>query len=167
MLDVGGGSGVYAIAAVEAHPALHATVLEHPPVDRIARRAIAAAGCGDRVSVVVGDMFADPWPADHDMHLFSNVLHDWDEPDCRRLLEKSAASLPAGGRIVVHDMFLDDAKDGPLWAAEYSVLLASVTNGRLYAAGEIADWGRALGFVASKPVSLPLGRGFLVLSRQP
>jgi hypothetical protein len=64
-------------------------------------------------------------------------------------------------------MFLDDAKDGPLWAAEYSVLLASVTNGRLYAAGEIADWGRALGFVASKPVSLPLGRGFLVLSRQP
>jgi predicted O-methyltransferase YrrM len=167
LLDVGGGSGVYAIAAVEAHPALRATVLEHPPVDRIARRAIATAGCGDRVSVVVADMFAVAWPVDHDVHLFSNVLHDWDEPDCRRLLERSAASLPAGGRIVVHDMFLDDAKDGPLWAAEYSVLLAGVTNGRLYAAGEIAAWGQALGFVASKPVSLPLGRGFVVLSRQP
>ena len=167
MLDVGGGSGVYAIAAVEAHPALHATVLEHPPVDRIAGRAIAAAGCDDRLAVVVGDMFADAWPADHDVHLFSNVLHDWDEPDCRRLLEKSAASLPAGGSIVVHDMFLDDAKDGPLWAAEYSVLLAGVTNGRLYAAGEIAAWGRDLGLVASAPASLPLGRGFLVLSRGP
>lgn len=167
LLDVGGGSGVYSIAAVEAHPDLRATVLEHEPVAGIARRAVATAGRGDRVSVVAADMFSDAWPAGHDVHLFSNVLHDWDEPECRRLLEKSAESLPAGGRIVIHDMFLADGKDGPLWAAEYSVLLAGVTNGRLYAAREIAAWGRELGFGTSSPESLPLGRGFLVLSRHP
>lgn len=167
LLDVGGGSGVYAIAAVEAHGQLRATVVERAPVDAIARRAVAAAGIVDRVDVVVADMFTDAWPADHDVHLFSNVFHDWDEPDCRRLLEKSLASLPPGGRIVVLDMFLHDAKDGPLWAAEYSVLLAGVTNGRLYSPREIAGWAADLGLVASDPVSLPLGRGSLVLSRRP
>ena len=166
LLDVGGGSGVYALACVEAAPELQAHVIESAPVDAIARRTIERAGQGGRVLVSCGDMFADPWPADHDIHLFSNVLHDWDEPDCRRLLATSAAALPAGGRILVHDMFLDDAKTGPLWAAEYSVLLAGVTNGRLYSPAEIAGWIDDLGFVVNRRLPLLLGRGVLELTRR-
>ena len=165
LLDVGGGSGVYAIAIAEACPQATATVLEAAPVDAIARRTIAAAGLAPRVTVVTGDMFADPWPAAHDTHLFSNVLHDWDEPDCRRLLGLSAAALPAGGRMLIHDMFLDDDKSGPLWAAEYSVLLSTVTQGRLYAAAEIAAWLAPLGFAITARSPTALGRGLLVASR--
>ncbi len=167
LLDLGGGSGVYAIACAEAARTLRACVLEAAPVDAIARRTVAAAGCADRVSVVRADMFTDPWPAGHDRHLFANVLHDWDEPECRRLLRKSADCLPPDGRMIVLDMFLDDAKTGPLWAAEYSVLLAGVTQGRLYAPGEIAGWVRDLGFVMVNHRALPLGRGVLELGRRP
>jgi predicted O-methyltransferase YrrM len=165
LLDVGGGTGVYAIACVEAAPALQATVLEADPVAAIARRTVAGAGHAGRIVVTSGDMFAIDWPEGHDLHLFANVLHDWDEPDCRRLLARSAARLPAGGRIVVVDMFLDDAKDGPLWAAEYSVLLASVTQGRLYAPAEIAGWAADLGLAVVRRQPLPLGRGLLELAR--
>jgi len=161
LLDVGGGSGVYAIACVEANAGLRATVFESSPVDEIARRSVARAGCGDRIDVTTGDMFADAWPADHDVHLFSNVLHDWDEPDCRRLLGVSARTLPAGGRLLVHDMFLDDDKAGPLWAAEYSVLLASVTRGRIYSVGEIMGWASECGFDAVGRAATALGRGVL------
>ena len=166
LLDVGGGSGVYAIASVEANPALRATVLESAPVDRIARQSIDAAGCRDRIDVTTGDMFADTWPAGHDVHLFSNVLHDWDEPDCRRLLGMSAASLPAGGRLLVHDMFLDDDKAGPLWAAEYSVLLAGVTQGRIYSAAEVAAWAAAEGLDVFGRAATALGRGVLEFVRR-
>jgi hypothetical protein len=62
-------------------------------------------------------------------------------------------------------MFLDDAKDGPLWAAEYSVLLASVTQGRLYAPAEIAGWAADLGLAVVRRQPLPLGRGLLELAR--
>ena len=165
LLVVGGGTGVYAIACVEAAPALQATVLEADPVAAIARRTVAGAGHAGRIVVTSGDMFAIDWPEGHDLHLFANVLHDWDEPDCRRLLARSAARLPAGGRIVVVDMFLDDAKDGPLWAAEYSVLLASVTQGRLYAPAEIAGWAADLGLAVVRRQPLPLGRGLLELAR--
>lgn len=166
LLDVGGGSGVYATACVEANAGLLATVFESSPVDEIARRGVARAGCGDRIDVVTGDMFADAWPADHDVHLFSNVLHDWGEPDCRRLLGLSAGSLPPGGRLLVHDMFLDDDKAGPLWAAEYSVLLAGVTQGRIYSAGEVAGWARECGFDIVGRVATALGRGVQELVRR-
>ena len=165
LLDVGGGSGAYAIAVALAFPEARATVLEASPVDRIARRTISAAGLDGRIDVVTADMFADPWPADHDTHLFSNVLHDWNEADCRRLLEKSVAALPHGGRLLIHDMLLDDDKSGPLWAAEYSVLLTTVTQGRLYSAAEIGDWLADLGMriVARAPTAL--GRSVLSASR--
>ena len=165
LLDVGGGSGAYAIAVARAFPEARATVLEASPVDAIARRIVAAAGLGGRIDVVTADMFADPWPADHDTHLFSNVLHDWNEADCRRLLEKSVAALPHGGRLLIHDMLLDDDKSGPLWAAEYSVLLTTVTQGRLYSAAEIGDWLADLGMriVARAPTAL--GRSVLSASR--
>src|SRR5205085_1810974 len=89
LLDIAGGSGVYACALAAAHPHLKATVLEKPPVDRIAAQSIAQRGFAGRISVTIGDMFADPLPADCDLHLFSNVLHDWDEPLVRKLLATS------------------------------------------------------------------------------
>src|SRR2546423_4464438 len=79
VLDIAGGSGVYACALVAGHPLLQATVFEKPPVDQIARQSISQRGFASRVSVAVGDMFAERFP-DCDVHLFSNVLHDWDEP---------------------------------------------------------------------------------------
>jgi predicted O-methyltransferase YrrM len=165
LLDIGGGSGVYSIGCIEAASQLRATVIEAAPVDAIARRTIAAAGCADRIAVVTADMFADAWPEAHDLHLFSNVLHDWDEPQCRELLAKSVGCLPPGGRIVIHDMLLDDDKAGPLWAAEYSVLLAGVTQGRLYAAREIAGWIGDHGLAITRSCPTALGRGLIEIRR--
>jgi len=166
LLDVGGGSGVYSIAIAERFPSLAATVLEAAPVDAIARRTIRAAGLAGRVAVVEADMFTASWPAEHDVHLFSNVLHDWDEADCRRLLAVSAGALPAVGRMLVHDMLLDDDKAGPLWAAEYSVLLSTVTQGRLYTAAEIGGWLAELGFEIVARAPTALGRGVLTAARR-
>ena len=165
LLDVGGGSGVYAIACAEAHPHLQTIVLESVPVDAIARRTIQQANLSDRISVVAGDMFTTAWPTDCDAHLFSNVLHDWDESDCRRLLAASAKSLAPQGRLLIHDMLLNDEKTGPLWAAEYSVLLASVTQGRLYCAAEISEWLQGLGFSILQHTPTALGRSVLQASR--
>jgi predicted O-methyltransferase YrrM len=165
LLDIGGGSGVYAIAVTSAFPETRATVLEASPVDGIARRTISAAGLGRRIDVVTADMFTDPWPADHDTHLFSNVLHDWNESDCRRLLGKSVAALPDGGHLLIHDMLLDDDKSGPLWAAEYSVLLTTVTQGRLYSAAEIGGWLADHGLRIMDRAPTALGRSVLMASR--
>jgi hypothetical protein len=84
--------------------------------------------------------------------LVSNVLHDWDVPDCRRLIGRLAAALPARGRLVVHDVFLNDAMDGPLPIALYSAALFTLTEGRAYSAAEYREWMTQAGLTAEGPV---------------
>ena len=150
VLDIAGGSGIYACSLVTHHPHLTATVLEKSPVDRIAAKAIAERGCSAKVEVVAGDMLDGALPAGADVHLYSNVLHDWDVPVVKQLIVKSFDALPTGGLIVIHDAFLNAAKDGPLHVAEYSVLLMHSTEGRCYSTGEMADYLTEAGF--SDPV---------------
>jgi hypothetical protein len=58
LLDVGGGTGSFAVAALARHPAMSATVVEVEPVASVAR-----ARLGDRAEVVTADALADPLPA--------------------------------------------------------------------------------------------------------
>jgi len=146
LLDIAGGSGIYSCAFVAHHPRLRATVLEKPPVDGVATRCIAQRGFADRVSVVARDMFAEPFPADCDVHLFSNVLHDWDEPLVRKLLKKSFAALPSNGLIVVHDAHINSDKTGPLPVAAYSALLMNITEGKCYSVAEMQGYLQEAGF---------------------
>lgn len=146
VLDIAGGSGIYACVLVDQNPSLSATVLERAPMDRVVRSHVAKRGFSERVSVLAGDMFDDPYPAGHDVHLLSNVLHDWEERSVGTLLAKSAAALPVGGRLVIHDALLDADKAGPIEVAEYSVFLMLTTAGRCYAVSELSSWLGALGF---------------------
>jgi len=146
LLDIAGGSGVYACAIVARHPHLKATVLEKPPVDQIARRTIAERGFAERVGVSVGDMFVDPFPRGCDLHLFSNVLHDWDEPLVRKLLARSFASLPPGGMLIIHDAHINAEKNGPLPVAAYSALLMNISEGKCYSISEMARYLEQTGF---------------------
>ena len=146
LLDIAGGSGIYACSLCAHFPNLRATVLEKPPVDRIAARAIAQRGFSDRVSVRAGDMLAAPLPGGFDLHLLSNVLHDWDVPVVRQLVEKSFTALPPGGMLIVHDAHLHGDKSGPLHVAEYSVMLMHSTEGRCYSVAEMTDYLTGAGF---------------------
>lgn len=162
LLDIGGGSGIYACGLVARFPDLRASVLEKPPVDRVARRAIEKRGYRDRVDVLAGDMFADALPRGFDAHLYSNVLHDWDVDVVRQLLKASAASLERGGAIVIHDAFLNADKTGPLEMAAYSVLLMHVTQGRCYSVAEMGAWLQEAGFGRLTVVPSAVGREALI-----
>lgn len=137
LLDIGGGSGIYACAMVCTHPHLRATIVDKPPVDKLARKLVAERGYSDQVDVVAGDMFLGDLPADCDLHLYSNVLHDWDFAEVRKLLANSFAALKGGGMLIVHDAHIHEDKTGPLPVAQYSSLLMHSTEGKCYSIGEM------------------------------
>lgn len=144
VLDVGGGTGLYSIALLQRHPALRAMVLDRPQVLRVTAEQAARHGVANRLDCVAGDMFTDPLP-EADLVLLSNLLHDWDAPDCERLVRRCAGSVRPGGKLVIHDAFLNDELDGPLPVALYSAALFCRTEGRAYSAAEHAAWLRAAG----------------------
>jgi SAM-dependent methyltransferase len=166
LLDIAGGSGIYACALVAHWPHLRATVLEKPPVDRIAAGAIDARGYSAQVEVFAGDMLAAPLPECADAHLYSNVLHDWDEPVVRELLRKSFDALPPGGLVMVHDAYLNAAKNGPLHVAEYSVLLMHSSEGRCYSVAEMETYLTDAGFRGVRYTAGAAARG-VVSARKP
>jgi predicted O-methyltransferase YrrM len=140
LLDVGGGTGLYSVACLQKNPHLRAVVWDRPEVLKVAAEMAAHYGVADRLECRPGDMFRDALPARADVVLLSNVLHDWDVPECRALVRRCAADLPPGGLLLIHDVFLNDALDGPLPVALYSAALFCLTEGRAYSAAEYRAW---------------------------
>ncbi len=145
LLDLGGGTGIYSIALVQKYPQLRAVVFDRPEVLKVAAEFAAEYGVADRLELAPGDMFADPLPTGVDLVLLSNILHDWDVPECNRLVARSAAALRTGGRVLIHDVFLNDAHNGPLPIALYSAALFTLTEGRAYSTGEYREMLAAAG----------------------
>ncbi|MEM6776515.1 MAG: methyltransferase [Planctomycetota bacterium] len=152
LLDVGGGSGIYAATLVARCPHLHATVLEQPPVDQIASSELDRLGLSSRIDVMSGDMFDDPWVTGTpdgrpDVVLFSNVLHDWDQAEAEVLIQKASEALEPGGLLVIHGAILRADKTGPLPVAEYSALLMNITQGKCYSEAEYGEMLQSAGLV--------------------
>jgi len=165
LLDIAGGSGIYACAIAAHHPHLKATVFEKPPVDKVALSAIAKRGFNDRVSVVSGDMFSDSLPGGFDVHLISNVLHDWDVPVVKQLLARSFEALSPGGLLVIHDAHLNADKSGPLHVAEYSVMLMHSTAGRCYSIAEMESYLNEAGFSSAEFTPTAASRSIIVAKK--
>jgi hypothetical protein len=108
----------------------------------------------------------DELPHGFDIHLFSNVLHDWDEKSIGLLLKNSFAALSPGGMVAIHDAHLNQKKTGPLLVAEYSVLLMYSTEGRCYSIAEIRDILDETGFEHTE-VAQTAARRSLITARKP
>lgn len=166
LLDIGGSSGSYAAAVIARRPDARAAVFERTPIDHAARTLLRERGWNGQISVVTGDMFADPLPHGYDAHLYSHVLHDWNADRVEYLLAASFAALPAGGWLIDHDTHINADKRGPLHVAEYSVLLMRSTPGKCWSIGELTEIARRVGFVDIRHKWTVADRG-VFLARKP
>ncbi len=104
LCDVGGANGLLSRTVAKRHPHLKCTSWDLPPVEPIARKAIDAAGLGDRVLTASGDFFKDALPkADVGM-----ILHDWNLENEKMLIGKAYEAVPDGGAFVVIENLIDD-----------------------------------------------------------
>ncbi|HWY88282.1 MAG TPA: methyltransferase, partial [Gemmataceae bacterium] len=140
-------TGIYSIAFLQKNPRLRAVVVDRPEVLKVAQEMAHAYAVADRLQCQPGDMFHCDLPRG-DVVLLSNILHDWDVPECRSLIRRCAAALAPAGRLLIHDVFLNDALDGPLPIALYSAALFCLTEGRAYSAAEYRAWLAEAGLAA-------------------
>jgi hypothetical protein len=145
LLDIGGGSGAFDIELCRQYPDLRASVFDLPHVAAIAAGKVAQAGMSGRIGTIGGTFFGD-FPKGYDVHLFSMIMHDWDEAKNKALLRQSYNALPTGGAVVISELLVDDDKSGPASAALMSLNMLIETEGRNYTAAEYAAWLREIGF---------------------
>jgi hypothetical protein len=75
LLDVGGASGSYTQAFLEARPGMTATLFDLAPVIEIARRRLEGTGLLDRITLAAGNFYDDELPPGHDLALLSAIIH--------------------------------------------------------------------------------------------
>ncbi len=109
LCDVGGASGLLCIETAKRHPHLKCISFDLPPVEPIAKKHIASAGLGDRISTATGNFFKDPLPK-ADIITMGMILHDWNLEKKMHLIRAGYDALPSGGALVAIEALIDDAR---------------------------------------------------------
>jgi O-methyltransferase domain/Dimerisation domain len=148
IVDVGGGRGGMLVSLLEGEPRLRAIVADLPHVAAEADHAFAAAGLGERAHGVAADFFASV-PTGGDAYVVSNVLHDWSDDDCRRILRTVRAAMDPGARLWIVEMVLGSegrtpAQDRDLHLVDLHMLV--MFGARERTADEYGDLLVAAGF---------------------
>jgi predicted O-methyltransferase YrrM len=148
LLDVGGASGTYTIAFLQAAPEMKATLFDKPEVIEIARRHLQKAGILDRVSLVPGDFYRDQLPAGHDLAFISAIIHQNSPEQNVSLFRNVFRSLNRGGRVVIRDHVMEPDRTRPKEGALFAVnMLVSTPAGRTYTYDEIKACLEQAGFI--------------------
>ncbi len=151
LLDVGGGSGSYTIAFLQAVSGMRATIFDQPDVIPMARERIAGEGLLDRVELVSGDYHEDELPSGHDFAFLSAVIHQNSHEQNVELYRKVFDTLDPGGRIVIRDYVLNYDRTEPVSGALFAVnMLVNTDGGNSYTLEEIREGLSEAGFVRVK-----------------
>jgi cyclopropane fatty-acyl-phospholipid synthase-like methyltransferase len=147
ILDVGGGSGCFSIEALAADKSARATIGELESVVPITQSLVAMRPESSRIHVRAFDFFAGDWLKGHDTVFLSNILHDWSFEACAVIIQNAYQSLPSGGRILIHEIVLNENFDGPSAAAIFSLVMLLRTEGRQWRFSELKSLLTDAGFI--------------------
>ncbi len=145
LLDLGGGPGTYSMAF--AKKKIDVTLFDFPDTLKISKRLAKEAGIEKRMHFMSGDFTKDEWGSGYDMIFISQIFHAYAPEECLSMLKKAHAALNRGGRVVVHEFYLDETRANPPQGAIFAInMLVNTPAGRSYAPKEMSGWMKRAGF---------------------
>ncbi len=143
-LDLGGGPGTYSIEL--ARKGISVTLFDLPETIPISRDIVKETGT-EGITFQAGDFLVDDIGNGYDLIFISQVLHSFSPEMNRRILAKCAKALKPGGKVTVHEFYIDSTLASPMDSALFSVnMLVNSDGGRCYAPREIMGWLSEAGF---------------------
>jgi hypothetical protein len=149
-VDVGTAQGDLATQIALANPHLRGTGFDLPEVAPIFEEYVAANGIADRVAFAPGDFFKQAIPK-ADVVLMGHILHDWDLPTKKMLIQKAFDALPSGGALVVYEAIIDDARSKNVFGLLMSLnMLIETPGGFDYTGADCSGWMKEAGFSTTR-----------------
>lgn len=163
VLDIGGGSGAYSFAFVNAVPNITATVFDVPDVITLTKEYVAQAGLIDKFDYQSGDYNVDNFGNGFDLVFMSAIIHINSPEQNISLFQRAADALNPSGQIVILDFILDDSRTIPGDAAFFALnMLVNTECGDAYTEKEIKAWFEKVGLVS--PNRIQLKRGISIMT---
>jgi hypothetical protein len=104
--DIGGGQGTFLIQLLAAYPHVKGYVAELPGAVVSAEKTIAKANLSDRCKAIPHDFHKDAPPACN-AYFLVNVLHDWNDEICVRILKNITNAMNADTRLWVIEYIIE------------------------------------------------------------
>lgn len=145
-LDIGGSIGTHVLCACKKWEHLKGIIYERPAVCTLAEDYIQCYQMENRITTWSGDMWKDPFPQS-DVHFYSDIFHDWPPEKACFLSKKSFDNLPAGGKIILHEMLLNPQEADAQNAAAYNLNMLLWTQGQQFSRDELQSTLEEAGFV--------------------
>ncbi len=171
ILDVGGNTGKFAVAAARRDPRVELTILDHPGQLAMAARNAEEAGVAARVKLSPMELrdHARPFPTGFDVVWMSQFLDCFPESDVVALLRRGGAALAPGGRLYVNEPYWDRQPNevGRYCLHAGSLYFTAMANGqsRFYHSEDLARCVAEAGL--SVEADRPLGRTHTLYVCQP
>ena len=167
MLDIGGGPGTYSIAFAQRNKNLKVALLDLPPVLGIAKEMINKNKLTERFQLIEGDFFEVDFGRGYDLIYLSHIIHQNGGDENLILLKKAYQSLVGGGKLVIHDFFLEDSGAAPLFPAIFALnMLVHTEKGRSYKFSEVESWLNEVGFTRIMRKTLIAQSALLIATKQ-
>ena len=125
-----------------------------PPVEPIANETIQQFQLADRVKAVSGDFFTGELPK-ADVVAMGNILHDWDEENKIKLIQKAYDALPDGGAFIAIEAVIDNDRKQNAFGMMMSLnMLIETADGFDYTFDDFNKWTKQVGFKSTSIIPL-------------
>ncbi len=166
VLDVGGGSGAYAMAFARAKRGLRATVFDLPNVVPLTRTYVQQEGMSDSVETVTGDYLKDDLGKDYDLVFLSAIIHSNSFEENTDLIRKCAGALRPQGRVVVQDFIMEEDRVSPAAGAIFALnMLVGTEAGDTYTESEVRMMMNKAGLPKVQRKETPFGVSQIIGAR--
>ncbi|EOZ1453355.1 methyltransferase [Enterobacter bugandensis] len=126
LVDIAGGKGGLLKEVLFRSPGLSGLLFDRP--ETVANTLLSDAGLENRWQVEGGDIFHD-MPKGGDIYMLKNILHDFSDADCLRILMILRRAINKGKKLLVVEAILPD--DGAFHpAVNLDVVMLMTLNGR-------------------------------------
>lgn len=151
IVDVAGGHGALLAAVLVANPDLHGVLYDQAEVVVKAGQTFKDVGVDSRSEVVAGDFF-ESIPSGGDAYLLSNVIHDWDDEHCLRILGNCRDAMADGGRVLLVEAMMPDRTEPSLTVKLMDLNMLVLCDGRQRTEAEFGDLFERAGLRLSRIV---------------
>lgn len=154
LCDVGGGRGTLLSEIVIRHPGVRGVLYDSPGVIASAKLLLERRGVSDRVELVSGNFF-DAVPGGCDAYFMKNILHDWDDATCGRLLSNVRRAAARGDRLIVCESLVERCSRDVMGTRADLQMMVACDNGRERSRAELEGLLAGAGFRPRRMMSFP------------
>lgn len=105
--DIGGGEGLLLSAILFKNPGTSGILFDLQEGLARAQTITQKYGVTERIKIIPGSFF-ETAPVGAEIYLLKNILHNWSDEDCIRILKNIRNVLPDNGKIVILEMVIEE-----------------------------------------------------------